>query len=116
MVTETSDDVCVCQSLRPRELKMPSTDSETEKMPAAIKQNFDFIGGRVLPDDFENAGRFVSSKHWRLLFVKSPGEHEGASSLCKRIPPSRPGIWPGPLHDRFPSPAAAGPSHSVASP
>jgi hypothetical protein len=34
MVMETSARVCVCQLLRPRELKMPSTDSELEKIPA----------------------------------------------------------------------------------
>jgi len=33
MVMETSAKVCVCQLLRPRELNMPSTDSEFEKIP-----------------------------------------------------------------------------------
>src|SRR5579872_120836 len=36
MVIEISADVCVCQLLRPRELKMPSIDSELEKIPAAM--------------------------------------------------------------------------------
>ena len=40
MVMETSARVCVCQLLRPRELKMPSTDSELEKMPAVVSLCF----------------------------------------------------------------------------
>src|ERR1700723_2856082 len=36
MVMETSARVCVCQRLRPHELKTPSTDSELEKMPALV--------------------------------------------------------------------------------
>ena len=40
MVTETSARVCVCQWLRPRELKMPSTDSELEKIPAVVSLCF----------------------------------------------------------------------------
>src|SRR5690242_9392715 len=36
MVMEISDEVCVCQSESPRELKMPSTDSELEKIPAVM--------------------------------------------------------------------------------
>ena len=33
---EISEEVWVCQSAKPRELKIPSTDSEEEKMPAVV--------------------------------------------------------------------------------
>ena len=36
MVIEISAEVCWCQSLNPRELKMPSTNSELEKIPAVV--------------------------------------------------------------------------------
>ena len=36
MVMEISDEVWACQSCSPRELKIPSTDSEEEKMPAVV--------------------------------------------------------------------------------
>src|SRR5437870_10469923 len=36
IVMEISEEVCVCHSLRPRELKIPSTDSDDEKIPAAV--------------------------------------------------------------------------------
>ncbi len=36
MVIETSADVCVCQRLNPRELKIPSKDSALEKTPAVV--------------------------------------------------------------------------------
>ena len=36
MVTEISEEVCACQSFNPRELKIPSTPSEEEKMPAVV--------------------------------------------------------------------------------
>src|SRR5579864_9519505 len=36
MVIEISAEVCVCHALNPRELKMPSIDSELEKIPAAV--------------------------------------------------------------------------------
>ena len=36
MVMEISDEVCVCQSFEPRELKTASTDSEVETMPAVV--------------------------------------------------------------------------------
>src|SRR6266852_3559716 len=37
IVIEISAEVCVCQSLNPRELKMPSTASELAKIPAAVR-------------------------------------------------------------------------------
>ena len=40
MVMETSARVCMCQLLSPRELKIPSTDSELEKMPAVVSLCF----------------------------------------------------------------------------
>src|SRR5437763_1826694 len=40
LVLETSAEVCVCQLLRPRELKMPSIDSELEKIPAVVSLCF----------------------------------------------------------------------------
>ena len=40
MVMETSAEVCVCQLVNPRELKIPSTDSELEKIPAAVSSCF----------------------------------------------------------------------------
>ena len=40
MVMETSARVCVCHLLSPRELKIPSTDSELEKMPAVVSLCF----------------------------------------------------------------------------
>src|ERR1700721_1756252 len=36
MVMEISDEVCVYQSANPRELKIPSTDSELAKTPAVV--------------------------------------------------------------------------------
>ena len=36
MVMEISDEVWACQSFSPRELKIPSTDSDEEKMPAVM--------------------------------------------------------------------------------
>src|SRR5438309_9541108 len=36
IVMEISEEVCVCHSLRPRELKIPSTDSDDEQLPAAV--------------------------------------------------------------------------------
>src|SRR3984893_5140431 len=36
MVMEISDEVWACQSFSPRELKIPSTDSDEEKMPAVV--------------------------------------------------------------------------------
>ncbi len=36
MVIETSAEVCVCQRLNPRELKIPSNDSALEKTPAVV--------------------------------------------------------------------------------
>src|SRR3954452_8914503 len=36
IVIEISAEVCVCQLLSPRELKMPSIDSELEKIPAVV--------------------------------------------------------------------------------
>ena len=36
MVMEISEDVWVCQSVKPRELKIASTDSEVETMPAVV--------------------------------------------------------------------------------
>src|SRR5438477_259104 len=38
MVTETSAEVCTCQLLNPRELKIPSKDSPLEKTPAAVRE------------------------------------------------------------------------------
>src|SRR6185312_17424050 len=43
MVIEISAEVCVCQLLRPRELKMPSSDSELEKIPAVVSLCFSAI-------------------------------------------------------------------------
>src|SRR5579872_5203463 len=40
MVIEISADVCVCQLLNARELKMPSIDSELEKIPAVVSLCF----------------------------------------------------------------------------
>src|SRR2546423_2426492 len=36
IVIEISAEVCVCQLLSPREFKMPSIDSELEKIPAVV--------------------------------------------------------------------------------
>src|SRR5215813_2712109 len=40
IVIEISAEVCVCHCLNPRELKTPSTDSELEKIPAAVSLRF----------------------------------------------------------------------------
>src|SRR6202142_4653298 len=40
MVIEISDEVCACQSDKPRELKTPSTNSEVEQMPAVVSLCF----------------------------------------------------------------------------
>src|ERR1700733_6475212 len=40
MVIEISDDVCECHCASPRELNMPSTDPEEEKIPAVVRLFF----------------------------------------------------------------------------
>ena len=62
MVTEISDEVCVCQSLNPRELKIPSTDSEVEKIPAVVS----FCWVATLHNLLHRIGALLRGKRSRL--------------------------------------------------
>ena len=48
MVIEISEEVCVCQSVKPRELKIASTDSEVETMPAVVSLCLSAIDNNLL--------------------------------------------------------------------